>query len=98
MSKESFKICNPADPKSDFTISTANIDAVLKSIKRQMKSVNNSVSGRRGLYIVIERTLSNRYRGKGRPRKSDYDFPIDALRKYVGKFNLSDKVFSTGRV
>lgn len=33
--------------------------------------------GEIGFYVSAKRTLSNRYRGKGRPRESDYDLSIN---------------------
>lgn len=58
--------------KKGITLSSKNIDAVMRNLKSKLDLNNNKFEGL--ILPMSERVLNrNRYRGTGRPRTSDYD-------------------------
>lgn len=54
------------------TLNAGNVHRVLRQLKKVTKPSDEEYSG-----IIVPngyRVLSSRYRGKGRPRRQDYDF------------------------
>ncbi len=71
------------------TLTTTNIDKAIKSLKEMI--VSSTIAPTYFYLSNSERKLSSRYIGKGRPKKSDYDYvEIDWCRIYRG-INLYEK-------
>lgn len=60
------------------TITTTNIDKVIASVKKEIKRGNPFAGSlAKPAYFMLpksEKVVSKRYKGKGRPRITDYDY------------------------
>jgi len=55
-------------------LSSKNIESAIDELKKKLKSQNIQIESR-VLWVPSPKwVLTKRYRGKGRPRKSDYDW------------------------
>lgn len=58
------------------TITAGNIDEIVRGIKKELENSPGYIALPR--MIMIQLVLSRkRYKGKGRPKRSDYDFPFE---------------------
>lgn len=65
----------------NITIHSGNVDKIFKKLR---KSIQKQPKFSGFLLPNSKRILSKRYRGKGRPRKSDYDYKKINYRKMFG--------------
>jgi len=65
-------------------INSKNIDSLVRYMKRIKRQAKKESWPQFVIVPKPQNVLSNRYRGKGRPRKSDYDY-VDFLKLLKNK-------------
>jgi hypothetical protein len=87
MKKESFTFYKRGSTTA--VLSPKNIETVVASLRKQIGySLPKDFKPISGILVPVgERILSKRYRGKGRPRKVDYDFQESELYKIAKSVN-----------